>query len=66
MIWSLAGASAGYEGSPIQRRLRDISVSRQHASVNETAFAQLGAALFGETYAVRAQTQDTSRQAESR
>lgn len=56
-IWSLSGAASAYEGSPIQRRLRDVSVARQHAAVTDTAYTQLGAALFGETHQVSQQTQ---------
>lgn len=59
-IWALSGSAEAYEGSSIQRRFRDISVSRQHASVADTAFAQLGASLFGQVYEVRQQTQNVS------
>ncbi|WP_437773632.1 acyl-CoA dehydrogenase family protein [Arthrobacter sp. KNU40] len=62
-VWALSGASNAYEGSTIQRRLRDISVSRQHAAVTDTAFARLGAAMFNETHEVSQQTQTAPQKA---
>lgn len=57
LIWSLSGAASAYEGSTFQRRLRDISVARQHAAVTDAAFTKSGARLFGETIASVQQTQ---------
>jgi alkylation response protein AidB-like acyl-CoA dehydrogenase len=42
------GGSALYEGSPLQRRLRDIHTLTQHASVQDTVFTTAGAALLGQ------------------
>ncbi|WP_439815145.1 acyl-CoA dehydrogenase family protein [Zavarzinia sp. CC-PAN008] len=43
-----AGGSAGvYDGSALQRRLRDIHTLSQHASVQEALFASNGALLLG-------------------
>jgi alkylation response protein AidB-like acyl-CoA dehydrogenase len=39
------GGSAVYERSPLQRRLRDIHTLSQHASVQQTVFADAGTAL---------------------
>jgi len=42
------GGSALYEGSPLQRRLRDVHTLTQHASVQDTVFTTAGAALLGQ------------------
>jgi alkylation response protein AidB-like acyl-CoA dehydrogenase len=42
-----AGASAVYESSPLQRRLRDIHTLTQHTLVQEAAFAMAGAKRLG-------------------
>lgn len=41
------GGSVIYDKSPLQRRLRDIHTLSQHASVQESLFANNGAALLG-------------------
>jgi alkylation response protein AidB-like acyl-CoA dehydrogenase len=44
----LAGASAVYLDSPLQRRLRDVMVLSQHAVVQQRQYAGVGAALLAE------------------
>jgi alkylation response protein AidB-like acyl-CoA dehydrogenase len=44
----LAGGSAAYLDSPLQRRLRDVMVLGQHAAVQQRQFAGIGAALLAE------------------
>jgi alkylation response protein AidB-like acyl-CoA dehydrogenase len=46
--FSLNGASGVYDGSYLQRCLRDIYTQRQHASLNENSITRAGAALLGE------------------
>ncbi|HEY5412399.1 MAG TPA: acyl-CoA dehydrogenase family protein [Caulobacteraceae bacterium] len=43
--FTLAGASALYEASPIQRRMRDMHAGAQHAVVQKQNYQGLGAAL---------------------
>jgi alkylation response protein AidB-like acyl-CoA dehydrogenase len=57
LLWKLTGASAAYEGSSIQRYLRDVLTGGQHAAVSEASWTQLGARLLGETVKVVPQTQ---------
>jgi len=45
--FSLAGAAAIYQQSPLQRRLRDIRTLLQHRSVNVEHVTDAGARLFG-------------------
>jgi indole-3-acetate monooxygenase len=40
--FALAGGSALYNASPLQRRLRDIHVGAQHASVQQRQYAAIG------------------------
>jgi alkylation response protein AidB-like acyl-CoA dehydrogenase len=42
------GGSAIYDASPLQRRLRDIHTLTQHASAQESVFANAGAKLLGD------------------
>jgi alkylation response protein AidB-like acyl-CoA dehydrogenase len=42
------GAQGIYDGSPLQRRLRDIYTIVQHASLNDASLTRAGAALFGQ------------------
>lgn len=46
--YGLAGGSAPYETSPLQRRLRDMHTVTQHAGVGRDFFAVTGALLAGE------------------
>ncbi len=43
--FTLAGASALYEASPIQRRLRDMNAATQHAVVQKQNYQGLGGLL---------------------
>ncbi len=43
--FTLAGASALYEASPIQRRMRDMNAAAQHAVVQKQNYQGLGGAL---------------------
>ena len=45
--YRLGGASAVYESSPLQRRLRDISAATQHVSVNSRHYRTAGAQRLG-------------------
>ena len=45
--YQAAGASAIYDQSPLQRRLRDIHTLTQHASVQENVFMTVGAEKLG-------------------
>jgi alkylation response protein AidB-like acyl-CoA dehydrogenase len=45
--YQAAGASAIYDKSPLQRRLRDIHTLTQHASVQENVFMNVGAEKLG-------------------
>lgn len=45
--YRLGGASAVYDTSPLQRRLRDISAAAQHASVNSRHYRTAGAQRMG-------------------
>lgn len=47
LCYTVGGGSSVYDSSPLQRRLRDIHTLSQHASVQEGAFANSGAALLG-------------------
>jgi alkylation response protein AidB-like acyl-CoA dehydrogenase len=40
--FALAGASAVYETSPLQRRLRDMHVAAQHATIHERHYVGAG------------------------
>jgi alkylation response protein AidB-like acyl-CoA dehydrogenase len=46
--FTLSGASSVYNGSPLQRRLRDIHTITQHASLNDNSVTRYGAMLLGE------------------
>ena len=46
--YSVGGATAIYDISPLQRRLRDIHTLSQHASVAEGTLTRAGAALIGQ------------------
>lgn len=46
--FKLAGGSAVYLDSPVQRRLRDVIVLGQHAAVQQRQFAGIGAFLLSE------------------
>jgi alkylation response protein AidB-like acyl-CoA dehydrogenase len=46
--FSVHGASSVYDGSRLQRCLRDIHTMHQHASLNENSITRAGAALLGE------------------
>lgn len=46
--YTAGGGSAIYEASPLQRRLRDIHTLTQHASAQESVFANAGAKLLGD------------------
>jgi hypothetical protein len=43
--FTLAGASALYDASPIQRRMRDMHAAAQHAVVQKQNYQGLGAGL---------------------
>ena len=47
--FALAGGSAVYESSPLQRRLRDIEVAAQHAAVQQRHYAKAGKLLLSPT-----------------
>ena len=46
--YTAGGGSAIYDGSPLQRRLRDIHTLTQHASAQDGVFANAGALRLGE------------------
>jgi alkylation response protein AidB-like acyl-CoA dehydrogenase len=46
--FSVNGASGVYDGSRLQRCLRDIHTMHQHGSLNESSITRAGAALLGE------------------
>jgi indole-3-acetate monooxygenase len=46
--FSVHGAAGIYDGSALQRHLRDIHTVTQHASLNENSITRAGAALLGE------------------
>ena len=48
-LYTAGGASALYDASPLQRRLRDIHALTQHASVQDSVFATAGAERLGRT-----------------
>jgi alkylation response protein AidB-like acyl-CoA dehydrogenase len=48
-VYTAGGASALYDASPLQRRLRDIHALTQHASVQDSVFATAGAERLGRT-----------------
>jgi indole-3-acetate monooxygenase len=43
--FALAGGTAVYENSPLQRRLRDLHVAAQHATVHQRQYAAAGEAV---------------------
>ena len=43
--FALAGGSAVYESSPLQRRLRDLHVATQHAAVHQRNYVVAGKEL---------------------
>ena len=43
--FALAGARAVYETSPLQRRLRDMHVAAQHATIHERHYVDAGQLL---------------------
>jgi alkylation response protein AidB-like acyl-CoA dehydrogenase len=47
LCYRLAGGSAVRDGSPLQRRFRDIHTCTQHGAVAEGWYTQLGAAFLG-------------------
>ncbi len=47
--FALAGGSAVYDSSPLQRRLRDLYVASQHAAVQQRHYADAGKLLLGKT-----------------
>lgn len=47
LAYGLAGGSAIYDHSPLQRRLRDLHTARQHHVVGNSSFQAFGAALVG-------------------
>jgi alkylation response protein AidB-like acyl-CoA dehydrogenase len=47
--YTAGGGSAIYDASPLQRRLRDMHVLTQHASVQENVFVTAGAERLGRT-----------------
>jgi alkylation response protein AidB-like acyl-CoA dehydrogenase len=47
--FAAAGSESLYDTSPIQRRLRDIQVARQHATVSKHTYQTLGATVLGES-----------------
>jgi alkylation response protein AidB-like acyl-CoA dehydrogenase len=46
--FSVHGAAGIYDGSRLQRHLRDIHTITQHASLNENSITRAGRALLGE------------------
>ena len=44
--FALAGGIAVYDSSPLQRRLRDLHVAAQHATVHQRQYAAAGQAVF--------------------
>lgn len=46
--YTVAGSSSVYDGSSLQRRLRDIHVATQHAACHTDAYRTLGAVALGE------------------
>ncbi|BAR53556.1 alkylation response protein AidB-like acyl-CoA dehydrogenase [Bradyrhizobium diazoefficiens] len=40
--FSLAGSSAVYDSSPLQRRLRDLHVAAQHAHAQQRQYVDVG------------------------
>ena len=48
MVYTLAGGTAVYESSPLQRCLRDSRVATQHMQVSPRLYEQLGRMFFGQ------------------
>lgn len=46
--FALAGGNAVYDSSPLQRRLRDLHVAAQHATVHQRQYAAAGKAAFSQ------------------
>jgi alkylation response protein AidB-like acyl-CoA dehydrogenase len=46
-MYTLAGGSAVYESSPLQRQLRDVHVATQHIMVSTNTLETIGQLLFG-------------------
>lgn len=46
--YTLGGGASVYDGSPLQRRLRDIHTATQHAATRPDSYATVGALLGGE------------------
>jgi alkylation response protein AidB-like acyl-CoA dehydrogenase len=46
--FTLAGGSAVYESSPLQRRLRDLHVAAQHAAVQQRHYVTAGKAALAQ------------------
>jgi hypothetical protein len=46
-MWQLAGASAIFASSPLERRFRDIHVVTQHAAVGTTQYDAAGRLVLG-------------------
>jgi len=46
-MYTLAGGSAVYDGSPLQRHLRDVHVASQHITVSSNTLETIGQLLFG-------------------
>ena len=48
--FALAGGNAVYDGSPLQRRLRDLHVAAQHATVHQRQYAAAGEAVLTQAH----------------
>jgi indole-3-acetate monooxygenase len=61
--FALAGGNAVYDNSPLQRRLRDLHVAAQHATVHQRQYAAVGEAVLARLHAQveYQQTNDASR-----
>lgn len=46
--YTIHGAAGVYDGTPLQRHLRDIHTISQHASVNENSITRAGAKMLGQ------------------
>ena len=49
--FALAGGSAVYESSPLQRRMRDLHTAAQHAAVQQRHYVPAGKLLLGSSVA---------------
>jgi alkylation response protein AidB-like acyl-CoA dehydrogenase len=48
VCFTLAGGSAVYESSPLQRRLRDLHIAAQHATVQQRHYVTAGKAALAQ------------------